>query len=98
MKVIDILNESKKRENYIIILYKNKYKVMNKKNEIIGRKLGYEDLESALDSVLQITSKAYSLGNFYKKKKIINKEIIKWKKRNNFIEKKPRKKHGFYEQ
>jgi len=99
MRVIDILNESQKREDYLIVVNKEKkYEIINKDGKTIGRKMGYENLEDALDSVLQLSSKAYEKGDFYKKKEMLNNEMIKWKDRNDVKEEKPKKKHGFYEQ
>jgi HD superfamily phosphohydrolase len=97
MNFLEILNESKKRENYQIITKKNFYFIINKEENIIGKKLGYKKLDDAIDFVLKLTSKKYKNANFYKKKEMMDKEIIKWKNRNGIKETKPRKKYGFFE-
>lgn len=96
MKFVNILNEIKKREDYNIIMKKKRYFII-KNDEIIGKKLGYEKLENAIDIILNLTSKSYEKGDYYKKKEAINRETKIWKKRNN-IKEKPKKKYGFYEQ
>lgn len=97
MNFKDILNESKKSLNYEIIKKRNKFFIINKDKEPVGNIKGWKNLKDAIFIMLNLTSSAYKKADFYKKQKIVNKEIDKWKTRLGIVDKKPRKKYGFTE-
>lgn len=88
----EYLNESilKKGKRYFVV------KNSNKKEFIAGTKEeGYASLENAVKSMLDQTNSNFKKLNFDEKKERVDKYIKKWKKENNVIDKKPKRKNGF---